>query len=939
MRKFFLLFSIVLLAAFNVQAQYYLSGQDPASLHWNQINTKHFRLVFPEHYRFKAQVLANMVEHSYPEVSNDLNSRKIKSDLIMHTSGVISNATVAWAPRRLDFYNTPSQDGYPQEWFRQLSIHELRHIAQINRLDADFGKGLSFLFGQQGTAAILGIFIPNWFLEGDAVVVETSLSHSGRGRQPLFEAGLRAQLLEQGLFTYDKAYFGSYRHHVPDIYELGYFLVGYNKQKYGNEIWENALDLTARKPYILNPFSKALKEVSGLGKGQLYRETVKALQKEWLLQDSLTVSSSPSLISPAAHIFTSYRFPQKIRNGGFVATRTSLDDIGRIVLIENNKEKVLFTPGSMFNQSLSATDSLVVWNEYQPDLRWSNQNFSVIKIGDIKHGNIRQLTSKSRFFAPDISNDNNKIAVSETDEYGTYSLVVLYVQDGMELFRFSSDSLFFQTPKWLNDNIHLVSTVVGKAGKGMLKVNTITGESEMLIPYGYTDFSISSVEGDKVLLQGSWSGISNIFSFDLKTNAIQQLTSSRFGATDAVFDSSMNRLIYADYNSDGYRLVALSKEKLLRLPADEVKNFSFDLPSKLAKNERFNIDETIFPDSVYFVRKYSKMAHLFNIHSWSPFYLEADNQQVKPGFSLMSQNTLSTMVSEVGYRYDMNEQTGKTVVKFSYLGLFPVIEGSFGTGLRRGIGKVDSLEYDRKWHETDWNVGFRIPFNLTKDRWIRGIQPSVSFSQLYRKMVPEVGLSFREDFSSTIIYSLYAWNQSRAATRDLYPKWGQTFQIVFRHSPFDLSPSQQFFASTNLFFPGLGKHHGFRLYASMQAEKEGFYSYGNLASVPRGYSNLFFNDFYVIKGDYVFPLFYPELNLPTVFYLQRVRAGIFYDFISGTGIHAAKTYSSAGVELNSDWYFFNFPAPVNIGLRLSNTFTENNWVPELIFGINFSSLY
>lgn len=924
---------------FTASAQYYLSGQDPASVRWKQLKTPHFRLIFPDDNQLQAQYLANMLEICYPAVRADLNAKPTKSDLIFHTQSVISNATVAWAPRRLDFFHMPAQDGYGQEWFRQLSVHELRHVAQIKRLDEGFGKFLSTVLGQQGTAALLGIFIPNWFLEGDAVVAETAMSFSGRGRQPLFEAGLRAQLLEKGSYSYDKAYFGSYRHHVPDIYEFGYFMTAFNKEKYGSELWENVLDKTARRPFLLAPFTSALKEISGRGKKQLYRETMDSLCLIWALQDSVSIKTPAQIISPSKKIYTNYRFPQVLSDGSIVAIRSSMADVRRIVLIQDSLEKVLFTPGSIFNHSLSATDSLVVWNEFQPDIRWSNRNFSVIKIGDIGSGKIRQLTFGSNFFAPDISSCNRKIVVAETSPTGRHSIVVLGSDSSEELFRLSSDSLFFQTPKWMSDREHVVALAVGQKGKALIKVNTFSRKQEVLIPFGYTDFSLSAVNDNLVILHGAWSGISNIFAFNLETNELRQLGSSRFGAADADFDAKNEQLVYADYSADGWKIQALKTKDLLSVPLSDVLNNSFDLAEKLSAKEKFNIDAVAIPDSIFPVKKYRRINNLFHVHSWSPVYLEADNQNIGPGFSILSQNSLSTMVAELGYSYDLNEQTGKTVLNMTYLGLFPAINAGFSTGLRRGKTTFEGKTRDLKWWETDWNAGFRIPLNFTRDRWIRGMQPALSFRQIYREMAPEIGLNFNHNLVSSIGYDVFIYNQTRMSARDLLPAWGQSARLIFRHTPFDVEPSKQIFASASLFFPGLAPHHGLRLYGAWQNEVTGYYQFGSYASFPRGYNSLFFDELVSLKTDYVFPLLYPELNLPTVFYLKRIRSGLFFDYFSGSHSGQTNDYTSAGMELHSDWHFLNFPAPVNIGFRLSHTFSNGGWVPEFLFGVNFSALY
>lgn len=930
---------LLLLTVSSTQAQYYLSGQDPASVRWQQMETRYFRLIFPEGQFEQARKLAFLTDYSYPYINEGLKAKKVKSDLILHTSSAISNATVAWAPRRMDYFHTPPQDGYSQEWFRQLTTHELRHIAQISSLNSGFGKGLSFLFGQQATAAVLGVFIPNWFLEGDAVVSETANSNSGRGRQALFEAGLRTQLLEIGPFKYDKAYFGSYRDHVPDIYEMGYYFVGYQRYKHGEQIWQNMLSTTAKQPYRFNPFSYALKQSTGKNKNHLYKESFSELYSIWKVQDQQTDISSFTKISEDKKLYTSYRFPQSLSDGSIVAIRTAIDDITRIVKLSGENETILFTPGSMFVQSLSATDSLVVWNEYQSDPRWSNRSYSVIKTGNIQTGAIKQITHRSSLFAPDLSADNNKLIAAETFPNGQHALVIINAATGAIINRIENDSLFFQTPKWFDDKLHVATTVVGRNGKSIAKVNTVSGEMILLTPFSYDDFALSSVMGENILLHGSWSGISNIFLLNTENQKITQLTSSRFGAAYAAAGADPELIIYSNYRSNGWEIASARPYKSEQILLDSIDNKAFPLADLLAKQTQFNIDELDISDTTFLVQPYSKLKNLLHFHSWSPIFIDADNQNFGPGLSLFSQNTLSTMVTELGYSYDLNQQTGTTKAKISYYGWYPIISAGISTGMRRDEAVVDNQLYQLKWWETDWSINFSIPLNFTRNKWVRGFRPAAGFRQVFREMDESVGLNFKYKSSNSYIYDFYAYQYLRMSKRDLIPKIGFSFQTVFRHSPLDAEPSRQFYIGATAFLPGLANHQGFRIFTAWQKEERGYYSYGSLIPSLRGYNNLFFREAWAFKADYLFPIAYPELNWPTVAYLMRLRGNIFFDYINGR--NAAGTwnnFAATGIDLQTDWHFFNFPAPVNLGLRLSYRMYDQKVNPEFLFGINFDAI-
>src|SRR5262249_54786238 len=56
----------------------------------------------------------------------------------------------------------------------------------------------------------------------------------------------------------------------------------------------------------------------------------------------------------------------------------------------------------------------IVYSAYEPDLRWTWEDYSVLKILDVETGEERTLSHKSKLFSPDISTDGKRIvAVNE----------------------------------------------------------------------------------------------------------------------------------------------------------------------------------------------------------------------------------------------------------------------------------------------------------------------------------------------------------------------------------------------------------------------------------------------------------------------------------------------------------------------------------------------
>jgi hypothetical protein len=163
--------------------------QNPDSLKWKKIDTLHFEIIFPHEVEAKAQKVAHLLEAAYPLVSRGLEVLPKKISLILQNQSTISNGFVTLAPRRSEWYLTPAVD--PEltntEWMKTLAVHEFRHVVQFQKSRQGVNRVFEIFLGEIGQALGIGLSMPPWFLEGDAVGIETALTKGGRGRLPLFE--------------------------------------------------------------------------------------------------------------------------------------------------------------------------------------------------------------------------------------------------------------------------------------------------------------------------------------------------------------------------------------------------------------------------------------------------------------------------------------------------------------------------------------------------------------------------------------------------------------------------------------------------------------------------------------------------------------------------------------------------------------------------------
>ena len=115
----------------------------------------------------------------------------------------------------------------------------------------------------------------------------------------------------------------------------------------------------------------------------------------------------------------------------------------------------------------------------------------------------------------------------------------------------------------------------------------------------------------------------------------------------------------------------------------------------------------------------------------------------------------------------------------------------------------------------------------------------------------------------------------------------------------------------------------------------GNYTYGNVISTPRGYTGINLKEMLSLKVDYAFPVIYPDLDLPSIAYLKRITIHGFYDHLIGKDILSNNyKYSSAGIELFSDWNFLSLLPNIRLGVRSTCRLKDNQLRFEFLYGFS-----
>jgi len=944
--RFAFLIPLACILAFPGYSQYYSTGQDPASVSWRQLKTGRYNLIYPASFESKAQYLANIMDIVARNETHTLHARVPRIPLLLHTQSAMSNGVTVWAPKRIELYPCAPQQSYAEEWLEQLAVHEYRHAVQISKINAGFTKVLGYIFGEQITGGILGLYIPTWFLEGDATITETVLTHAGRGRSALFESTLKAQIVEKGPYSFDKATLGSYKTFTPDAYSLGYYITGQARKVYGPAIWNTALDRTARFPFMVVPFNSGIHKVTGLWKTQLYKKSLKELDSTW--QKTLRESSG----KPMRYItkrnrkrYASYNNPLVLNDSLLLADKSSIDDVERYVVINRitGRESRLLTPGYHISGTISAGGNFMVWTGINPDKRWSNRDYAVIRLYDFTTGKTRDLTHKTRYFSPVLTHDGSQLATVYVSPENLYFIDILSLPAGKRLKRFPMPAHSqVSSPAWSPDGKRIVFILLHEKGESLANLDTETGKISALLPFTYNEITGPvRFYRNFILYSLDQAGSENIYAMDTLTRVVSRITRGRFATFHPGIMADNKFMICSDYTSDGLQIAEIPVDPASWIPVDPEKDQSCRLHEAMAKQETANIQDSIFDRklykmngsgsynleadtiraTLYATRKYSKLLHLFNPHSWAPASFDINNLTVSPGVMLLSQNSLSTMMAGAGWEYNVNEQTGKIYTSISYRGWYPQIDFRFDFGNRAAYFTYrGSPELHRfTWQETNASIMLSVPWNFSHGQYIRSLQPAMGTSLigvLHNSSTPS---QFTSGMIQTMDYQLSASQYLQMNQKDLYPRFGQTISISYYNTPFGGNNLGSIFGSSvNIFLPGIFRHQGIGLYAGYQARREQYvpsYSFADNIRYPRGYSGASDRDLYCVNVNYKFPLLYPDLSLGSVVYLKRIKLNLFYDWANGTNQGYINNYQSTGGELTADFHLLRFIAPLEMGIR------------------------
>ena len=900
MRRFILSIFVLASALGIARGQVYTLGADPVEVKWKSLETEHFRLVYPEATdslaREYAKSLESFVHTTEPSIGFYPNQfYKRKMPVIFHAYSATSNGMVSWAPRRMElFTNADLYDPESTPWMTQLTVHEGRHVAQMQfpRRNWLFDS-LEYLLGDLSTGAATAIYPGQALMEGDAVAAETALTNSGRGRTSDFLEYYHVALSDSLYRDFWQWRYGSQKRYTPDYYRAGYVLVAGMRTAFNDTLFTRRYFHNVNARFL--PFFvlyRTVEQGSWMRFDRAFKTIQDSFRAEWAAADSARAPfvEGQDMVQKG-RLYDTY-ISLTPTDKGFYAIHGALDKATELVRIDSAGKVRSVVPFSSQTSRLTYDRfyKKLIWSEHRGSAMLELKSYSMLRYMN-EDGTIRDFKVKGRFFNPSANDIGPTFAAVQQFEDGHNSIKVFSSSVGTVLEEFRAPAGLQPVEiAWIDGKIY--ASAITEEG---FSIYDVDGWRPLFAP---AHSKINRLFGRDGLIwfSSDRSGVPELHSVDPASGEMLQRTNLRFGGKEFAFgpDSS---LWYSAPTAEAKIVRRLEPGKLLAKPV------TFNA-IQIASAEKLSAQEGAgsipYEGPISEGKRYSKLFQPVRFHSWMPVYMEYNPVEKLSGEEVTNTGTLGATVL---FQNELGTSWGSAGVSLvDSLGFRTGVHAQF---VSNGLGPTFELRADHYEEASPfpWNLnlvaGVSFPINLSKGGWRSGIIPSYKAELSYWGKLINPGI-FRKA-------SLTAYTMRPVAPSGIFPKWGIGVETGMRSTSFPYwGTSRAFYGKGFAYLPGLMSTHGIKLSGEFVRKES-----------------------YLAKADYAFPFLPLDWSrCCPAFYVRNLEGGLHgaVEKLPGTG---RNLYAGASLKVRLANLLWS-PYDTYFGVKYLHCFNDPSrsmWVP------------
>jgi len=535
---------------------------------WSVIKTEHFDFYFYEEERQAALDAAQIAERSYAYLSEVMDYRfKHKIPLLLYAShndfqqtnavgGFISEGTQGVTESLKGRMILPITGSYGQ--FIHVLTHEMVHAFQFDILLAEGAGDLVRRFNP-----------PLWFMEGMAEYLSVGMDNITR-------MWMRDAVLNNTLLTIPEMNF------VFDIrvYRMGQAIWYYVGERYGKEV-VGRIFKTAR---ATGDLTRAFKAHTGLDLLELSKRWKADAQKRYLPKEVL-LSKPADIAEPIVDLCSECRginiVPALSPDGTRLAYVGDKNYTLNMLLKDLEKDKVykiVQSGSSQSYESLRYFDTSMNWS---PDgklfsfVAKAGKNDAIYIVNADNRKVVRKLAFKqlTGMAAPTWSPDGERMVFSGLK--GGISDLYIVNSDGSGLKQLTNNRYAHLHPQWSPDGRTIAFTTDRGPGTNLdelifgnynialydLQTNTVELLTESR---GNSINPVWSADGSELLFVSDRNGIPNIYSLDLGTRSVRQVTNLITGVAGIITESpaislapKTGRLAFSAFNNGSWNIFTM----------------------------------------------------------------------------------------------------------------------------------------------------------------------------------------------------------------------------------------------------------------------------------------------------------------------------------------------------------------------------------------------
>ncbi len=720
---------------------------------WMAIDQPLYRLIYPADIQSEAERVAQKLDLYLDQHQQEMPLKQPlrKIPIVLYSQSHTANGNVGLLPYRSRWYNKPEPFAR-LEWFDALAVHEGRHIVQFNQAyDNDVGQVLSVLFGEGGTAGFALLFVPTWYLEGDAVVAETTMTDGGRGRVAAFDLWFRTSVLSDQDRSYDQAMLGTGFDDVPYLspYVLGYFLTSYLRTEYDPLIFDQVVNqLTDLDSFN---FDASIRKQTGKDLNQHYQDMIAQLKARWQQQQNQLNLSDVTPLSSFNGDHWQSLYPVFARDNEVIAVHVDVEQGSKLVSIhDGHSHEITDVPATVASAFYSGSKTQGLTSDghktcWVADLVHPTKPFQ--ESGDLfcyaVDQGLQRLTSADK--------------LTEVELHG----------DGFIVHRFSaqrdSELVWFDSTGHEQKSLPLpkhsiaYDIRVDQYGTVFMLSNTEADGIYKLSADGHHIVQLKTPDDETLrspLLTEHWllytsdrTGIDQIMAMSLSDGSVYQISARPYGSYYLNWDASAQALVFADYTAQGQQLVGLGFEDPITPPPSWLPQNSVPRTTPVATPLIGLSSPPILAATTYSPEPYKPLQALWNPHTWGALYDGTQLSGYLYSNDVMEKLSLSL---SAGYHLDANDWFGSTMANYR-LDSGPFLNAMLARGITDELNSDLAMSLSvsqpvvtqrgaytqlllgetgvKRDLSTDPAAFIQLDYQLSKDRAFQGISTPFGFHQ------------------------------------------------------------------------------------------------------------------------------------------------------------------------------------------------------------------